>query len=101
MIAQKAAASPAAIKRWTSRMGTDELLRSGSRPGRPRILSPEQRKAIVQEAKETKKTTPKEIKRKLELDEVSPRTIRRRLNGVVLQWLWQLESAEVVHGAVE
>lgn len=77
MIARKAATSPASIRRWTGRMDPEELLRSGSRSGRPRILTSEQRKAIVQEAKETKKTTPKERKWKLELDEVSPRTIRR------------------------
>jgi hypothetical protein len=61
-------------------LDTDALLKSGSRPGRPRILTKEQRAAILQEAKEKKKTTPKEIKRKLDFDDVSARTIRRRLN---------------------
>lgn len=79
-IARKAATSPASIRRWTRRIDEEELLRSGSRSGRPRILTNEQRTAILQEAKERKKTTPKEIKRKLELDNISARTIRRRLN---------------------
>ncbi len=66
-------------RRWQER----GCVESGSRPGRPRCTSVATDEAIVQEAKEEAFTSPRKVRRKLELD-ASPDTIDRRLRKVGL-----------------
>jgi hypothetical protein len=60
-----------------------ENLNDEERSGRPRKTNEETDKRIEEKAREIKFTTPRQIKRKLELD-VSPHTIDRRLQEVGL-----------------
>lgn len=68
------------IGKWTKKWDRDCTLTDSPRTGRPQKLAAATVQQIVAEAKETKHTTPKAIKRKLNVQEVSAKTIRRRLN---------------------
>lgn len=74
------APSDRTLRQWKRKWDATGSLNDSPRPGRPTKLEPEIVDKIVNEAKETKFTTPKGIKRKLNLKHVHPRTIRRKLN---------------------
>jgi len=75
--------SERSVSHWINRWEATHDLVDADRSGRPRITDQDTDDAIMHEAQETIKTTPRLIKRKLELD-VSSRTVRRRLDEVGL-----------------
>jgi transposase len=82
-IAQEIPCDIRSVKHWVEHYDTHHNVDDEPRSGRKRKTTAEEDEAIVDEAKETKFTTPRRIKRKLHLD-VSSRTIDRRLIEVGL-----------------
>jgi transposase len=78
-IAQRIPCNVRSVRHWLAQ----EDVNSSPRSGRKRKTTAEQDAAIIAEAKETKFTTPRRIRRKLGMD-VSSRTIDRRLIEVGL-----------------
>lgn len=77
-IAKEVACDVRSVRHWINHYGTHHNVDDDPRSGRKRKTRAEDDEAMVEEAKETKFTTPRRIRRKLGLD-VSSRTIDRRL----------------------
>jgi transposase len=71
------------VSLWTNHWRDKHSVADAERSGRPRCTDEDTDIAIEEYAEEKKRTVPKEIKKDLQLD-VSPRTIRRRLDEVGL-----------------
>lgn len=82
-IAKEVACDVRSVRHWISHYQEHGNVDDAPRSGRKRKTAPEDDERIEQEAKRTKFTTPRRIKRKLGLD-VSSRTIDRRLIEVGL-----------------
>jgi transposase/uncharacterized coiled-coil protein SlyX len=82
-IAERIPCGVRSVRYWLFHHGKHGKVEDEPRPGRKRKTSPTTDEHIEQEAKKTKFTTPRRIKRKLGLD-VSSRTVDRRLIEVGL-----------------
>jgi ribosomal protein S25 len=72
--------TPKTIRTWVKKRDDKRKLIDSPRKGRPKKHQADMVDRIVEEAKNKKFTTPKGIKRKLDITHVHARTIRRRLN---------------------
>lgn len=82
-IAHQIPCSEKTVSLWVHRWEELHDVADAERSGRPRCTTSEEDDVIMHEAQDAIKTTPRQIKRKLQLD-VSSRTIRRRLDEVGL-----------------
>jgi hypothetical protein len=78
-IAAEVGTSLPTVHHWIKHYDQHLDIGNESREGRPRITDTTVDKMIVDEAKEIKFTSPRQLKRKLELTNISTRTIDRRL----------------------
>jgi len=79
VIAQQAGTSLPSVRRWVSRFEQTGSLADEQRSGRPRMTDEALDTAIVGASHVDPFATPRQLKRKLELADVSARTIDRRL----------------------
>lgn len=94
-IAQELHCDEHAVTRWVHRWQETRSLEDGERSGRPRSTSDDTDQDIMLHSDARVTDTPKDIVRALELD-VSPRTVRRRLNEIDLHCAVQRAEHENV-----
>jgi transposase len=79
-IATKVGTTEKTVRHWIDRWDENGHVEDEQRSGRPQLLSEAEKTSIAVSALVTKFTTPKEIRRTLDLSAVSPRTVRRALD---------------------
>lgn len=99
-IAAKVGTSIPSVRHWVNHYAEHKNVEDGDRPGRPRITdeSTDVNIAVVARV-EPHASTPKQVKRKLDL-QVSPRTIRRRLDEAGLYGRVEREEQELTENDI-